>query len=179
MSLLEEESGNDERCWGLKNNSEKWKINTRELFNAREPSPESFLQGGFTFVQGFDIVKIDKTPLICSAWYFSLGELAGALFGGFSPPKPSRGDGTATCAVVNEQATFSRDLVNFHKLCICFIKTHEKVICNYRVLVKSCLLSKFFMNIVQWTAFAYRNIPPELERSWDLDLQIQYVDNWN
>ena len=88
MSLLEEESGNDERCWGLKNNSEKWKINTRELFNAREPSPESFLQGGFTFVQGFDIVKIDKTPLICSAWYFSLGELAGALFGGLAHQNP-------------------------------------------------------------------------------------------
>jgi len=51
--------------------------------------------GGFFVCAGLDFIKLTKTPLIYSVSRFNLGGL-GALFGGISPPKPPRGDGTAT-----------------------------------------------------------------------------------
>jgi len=53
-----------------------------------------FLCGGFGFVRGgLTPQKLTKTPLIYSVSCFNLGVLR-ALFGGLSPQKPPRGDGT-------------------------------------------------------------------------------------
>jgi len=50
-------------------------------------TPESLQQGCFTFVQGLDIVKIDKTPLICGVLYFNFGG-AWWIVWSLTPPKP-------------------------------------------------------------------------------------------
>jgi len=52
-----------------------------------------FVRVGFTFVQGGLTFKFDKNSTNLKAFIFQFGGL-GALFGGLSPPKPSRGDGT-------------------------------------------------------------------------------------
>jgi len=52
-----------------------------------EPSPKIFNRGLHVCAGWFDIVKIDKTPMIYSVSYFNLGGL-GTLFGGLIPAKP-------------------------------------------------------------------------------------------
>ena len=53
-----------------------------------------FCWGAFCLCRRLNIIKLNNTPLIYSVSHFNFGGL-GALFGGLSPPKPNRGDGTA------------------------------------------------------------------------------------
>jgi len=54
-----------------------------------------FNRGALFLCRELDIVKIDKTPLICSTSYFNLRRLEDCL--GVSPPTPSpRGDRTVS-----------------------------------------------------------------------------------
>jgi len=50
---------------------------------------------------GLDIIKLTKTSLIYSVSRFNLGGL-GAFFGGISPPKPPRGDGTVAFTITEQ-----------------------------------------------------------------------------
>jgi len=53
---------------------------------------------------GLEIIKLSKTPFIYSVSRLNLGGL-GALFGGLSPPKHPRGDGTDDLTIVVQTET--------------------------------------------------------------------------